>query len=94
MLTRFLPSHWRWWCCCCCYCYSRSQESWPGWDQLQYAKGLQWKLAESQLRSKFPTVFFGGSAPVLSDAGFDLLSKLLEMNPANRITAEEALKHR
>jgi serine/threonine protein kinase len=75
---------------CCCLI----QESWPGWDQLTDCKHLQWKPQESQLRSKFPTVFFGGSAPVLSDAGFDLLSKLLEMNPAKRITAEDALKHK
>lgn len=72
----------------------RVQESWPGWDELPDCKHLQWKPQESQLRGKFPTVFFGGAAPVLSDAGFDLLSKLLEMNPARRISAEDALKHR
>lgn len=72
----------------------RAQESWPGWDQFKETKHLQWKPEENKLRSKFPTVFFGGSAPVLSDAGFDLLSQMLEMNPANRISAEDALKHR
>lgn len=71
-----------------------SQESWPGWDKLEFCKTFQFKPQESQLRSKFPTVFFGGSAPVLSDAGFDLLSRLLEMNPAHRITAKDALQHR
>lgn len=31
---------------------------------------------------------------MLSDAGFDLLSQMLEMNPERRISAEKALKHK
>ncbi|KAK4488778.1 hypothetical protein RD792_004565 [Penstemon davidsonii] len=44
------------------------------------------------LRRKFPATSFTGS-PVLSDAGFDLLNKLLTYEPEKRITAEEALNH-
>jgi len=44
------------------------------------------------LRRKFPATSFTGS-PVLSDAGFDLLNKLLTYDPEKRITAEEALNH-
>jgi cell division cycle 2-like protein len=31
--------------------------------------------------------------PMLSDAGFDLLSRLLALNPAKRLSAKEALEH-
>ncbi|KZV39976.1 cyclin-dependent kinase G-2 [Dorcoceras hygrometricum] len=44
------------------------------------------------LRKKFPATSFTGS-PVLSDAGFDLLNKLLTYDPDKRITAEDALNH-
>ncbi|KAL2559923.1 Protein kinase superfamily protein [Forsythia ovata] len=44
------------------------------------------------LRRKFPATSFTGS-PVLSDAGFDLLTKLLTYDPEKRITAEAALNH-
>ncbi|XP_010497483.1 PREDICTED: cyclin-dependent kinase G-2-like [Camelina sativa] len=44
------------------------------------------------LRKKFPATSFTG-APVLSDAGFDLLNKLLTYDPERRITVDEALKH-
>lgn len=44
------------------------------------------------LRRKFPATSFTGT-PVLSDAGFDLLNKLLTYDPEKRITAEVALNH-
>lgn len=70
-----------------------TQDSWPGWDELPDAKNLQWKPQESQLRSKFPAKAFGIGQALLTDTGFDLLSQLLEMNPAKRISAADALRH-
>ncbi|XP_068306893.1 cyclin-dependent kinase G-2-like [Pyrus communis] len=45
------------------------------------------------LRKKFPAASFTGSCPVLSESGFDLLKRLLCYNPAERITAKDALNH-
>jgi len=46
----------------------------------------------SQLRQRFPRVNLG-AGPMLSDTGFDLLSRMLTLNPQRRITAKEALDH-
>ncbi|KAF7125043.1 hypothetical protein RHSIM_Rhsim12G0029600 [Rhododendron simsii] len=77
---------------------------WPGFSKLP---GVKVNFVKHQLpalgdyglaiwynllRKKFPATSFTGS-PVLSDAGFDLLNKLLTYDPEKRITAEDALKH-
>ena len=56
--------------------------------------GMQFKFpaAPSTLESKFPVRRFDGRT--LSEAGFDLLSSLLTLDPDRRATAEEALNHR
>ena len=46
----------------------------------------QYNMQGSKLRELFP-------AEILSDAGFDLLSRMLAWNPKCRVTAEEALSH-
>lgn len=56
-------------------------------------KTLTFKPEAPKLRKRF-TGSFIGSIPLLSDAGFDLLTRMLDMNPATRISAEEALAHR
>ncbi|KAK8516723.1 hypothetical protein V6N13_080828 [Hibiscus sabdariffa] len=55
---------------------------WPPLVTVQY----------NLLRKKFPATSFTGT-PVLSDAGFDLLNKLLTYDPEKRLTAEDALNH-
>ena len=58
--------------------------------------GLQFKFpaAPSTLDSKFPVRRFDFDGRTLSEAGFDLLSSLLTLDPDRRATAEEALSHR
>ncbi|KAH7835814.1 hypothetical protein Vadar_030114 [Vaccinium darrowii] len=65
---------------------------WPGFSKLPGVKVNFVKHQYNLLRRKFPATSFTGS-PVLSDAGFDLLNKLLTYDPEKRITAEDALKH-
>ncbi|KAL2547320.1 Protein kinase superfamily protein [Forsythia ovata] len=65
---------------------------WPGFSRLPRVKVNFVKNQYNQLRRKFPATSFTGS-PVVSDAGFDLLNKLLTYDPDKRITAEAALKH-
>ncbi|KAI3730848.1 hypothetical protein L1987_62026 [Smallanthus sonchifolius] len=65
---------------------------WPGYSKLPGVKVNFVKHQYNLLRRKFPATSFTGSR-VLSDAGFDLLNKLLTYDPEKRITAEEALNH-
>ncbi|KAL3501048.1 hypothetical protein ACH5RR_035497 [Cinchona calisaya] len=65
---------------------------WPGFSKLPGVKVNFSKHKYNQLRTKFPPTSFTGS-PVLSDAGFDLLNRLLTYDPEKRITAEAALDH-
>ncbi|XP_051120854.1 cyclin-dependent kinase G-2-like [Andrographis paniculata] len=69
-----------------------NEKIWPGYSKLPGVKVNFVKHQYNQLRRKFPATSFTGS-PVLSDAGFDLLSKLLTYDPEKRITAEAALNH-
>lgn len=65
---------------------------WPGLSDLPGSKVNFVKHKYNLLRKKFPATSFTGS-PVLSDAGFDLLNKLLTYDPEKRTTAEAALNH-
>ncbi|KAL0801177.1 hypothetical protein Bca101_056353 [Brassica carinata] len=69
-----------------------TESIWPGFSKLPGVKVNFVKHQYNLLRKKFPATSFTGS-PVLSDAGFDLLNKLLTYDPERRITVDAALKH-
>nr|GLL32658.1 cyclin-dependent kinase G-2 isoform X1 [Ipomoea trifida] len=66
---------------------------WPGFSKLPGVKINFVKHQYNLLRKKFPATPFNFGTPVLSDAGFDLLNRLLTYDPEKRITADEALNH-
>ncbi|XP_072950127.1 cyclin-dependent kinase G-2 [Typha angustifolia] len=69
-----------------------NEKIWPGFGKLPRVKVNFVKQPYNRLREKFPPTSFSGR-PTLSEAGFDLLNKLLTYDPEKRITAEAALKH-
>lgn len=70
-------------------------EKWPGYQDLAHAKELKWKGdMKPRLATYFPRAknsFTQGNS--LSDAGYDLISRMLQMDPTQRISASEALNH-
>jgi cyclin-dependent kinase 8/11 len=62
-------------------------KSWPGVTELpNWTEAQNWQEYSDMLQKKIPEL-------PADSAGFDLLSRLLEYNPAARITASEALQH-
>lgn len=69
-------------------CGIPTEQSWPGFRRLPNAKSLRLpanpKSQGSVLRARFP---------LLTNAGSQLLTSLLSLNPAGRPTASEVLNH-
>ncbi|KAJ3696889.1 hypothetical protein LUZ61_000594 [Rhynchospora tenuis] len=68
------------------------EKIWPGYCNLPGAKVVCIQQPYNKLRERFPVISFSGR-PTLSEAGFDLLNRLLTYDPERRISAEEALRH-
>ncbi|XP_018491549.2 cyclin-dependent kinase G1 isoform X2 [Raphanus sativus] len=69
-----------------------SETTWPGFTSLPGSKAKFRKQPYNLLRKKFPAASFTGG-PVLSELGFDLLNRLLSVDPEKRLTVDEALNH-
>lgn len=69
-----------------------NEKIWPGYTQLPGFKLNFITQPYNKLREKFSVISFS-VCPTLSEAGFDLLNKLLTYDPEKRITPETALDH-
>ncbi|XP_066348141.1 cyclin-dependent kinase G-2-like [Miscanthus floridulus] len=70
-----------------------NEKIWTGYAKLPGVKVNFVKQPYNRLRDKFPAASFSGR-PILSEAGFDLLNRLLTYDPDKRISADDALKHK
>jgi serine/threonine protein kinase len=77
----------------CALLGSPTEENFPGLKDLPVARGFSFRpTAPGGLRKLFPRMALSGTS-YLSDAGFDLLSRLVCWDPKRRITAHAALRH-
>lgn len=73
---------------------SPTAENWPKHQDLPNLKRFKFPACAPNLESKFPVRRFDFDGRTLSEAGFDLLSSLLTLDPERRATAQEALEHK
>jgi len=72
-----------------------NESNWPSFKSLPNSRTFRWKNKQApQLSKKFPINSFSGGQTYLDPNGFDLLSRLLTLDPKNRITAKDALDHK
>jgi len=69
-----------------------TEQRWPNYRDLPGADKFHWKTVKPNLRSMFPASSFAGDV-CLSVNGFDLLERMLCLDPKTRISAGEALEH-
>ena len=72
-------------------CGTPTAENWPAYDELPGAR-RKWKQRRPALRGLLPAQSYTGGA-YLSAPGLDLLSRMLALDPAQRISAADALEH-
>jgi cell division cycle 2-like protein len=72
-----------------------TEESWPGFERLAGARKHKFTpIPTGKLRELFPAASMYSDKSSLTEMGFDLLSRLVCLDPARRLTASEALAHR
>ena len=68
--------------------------SWPNFEVLPHASKISWRVpTQGNIRALFPATSFVSGGLSLSGSGFNLMCSLLEIDPAKRISASEALAH-
>jgi cell division cycle 2-like protein len=73
---------------------SPTLENWPSHMDLPYMQKFSWKyFPPGKLREQFCRAAHLSMGTFLTQKGFDLLSRLLSLDPSSRITAKEALEH-
>ena len=72
-----------------------TDEEWPEFSYLPSAGTFKWKNKDGcELGKQFLVNSFSATGQsYLDPTGFDLLSKLLSLNPSRRISADDALNH-
>ena len=70
-------------------------DNWPNFHSLPSARIFRWRTKKDgpTLATTFPVNTFTGGQTYLDPTGFDLLGKLVALDPSKRISAGEALKH-
>lgn len=73
---------------------SPNEDTWPDFHTLPNTSILRWKNKNPpKIFETFPVNSFVGGQTYLDSNGFDLLQRLLTLDPKKRLSAEEALKH-
>ncbi|GMH42083.1 hypothetical protein BSKO_10002 [Bryopsis sp. KO-2023] len=71
---------------------SPTDENWPGFRKLPNVPKMKINDYKPKLHEWFPKTSFTGG-PMLTENGFDLLNKMLCLDPKQRISAKDALNH-
>lgn len=71
-----------------------NENSWPGFADLPNWSSVSKRLpTRGNIAKLFPTTASFAGGLVLNESGYDLLLKLLTMDPARRLTSSAALQH-
>jgi cell division cycle 2-like protein len=69
-----------------------TDEIWPGWSELPNAKKITFKkFTENKLKERFIT---SEGKNLLTESGYELLTRMLAYEPKKRISAREAIEHK
>lgn len=71
-----------------------NEDNWPGFPSLPNANTFRWNKKDGpQLQKRFPVNSFSCVQTFLDGNGFELLSKLLSLDPSKRMNSKMALEH-